>query len=43
LTAVPAPPYAAYASNANHVTALANPLATSQFRDRWYGQRCAER
>jgi cytosine/adenosine deaminase-related metal-dependent hydrolase len=43
LTTEPAPPYAAYASNANHVTALGNPFAKTRFRDRWYGGRCAGR
>jgi cytosine/adenosine deaminase-related metal-dependent hydrolase len=43
LTTEPAPPYAAYASHANHVTALGNPFAKTRFRDRWYGGRCAGR
>ena len=43
LTVAPAPPYAAYVSNANHVTALGNPFEKSRFRDRWYRERCVGR
>jgi cytosine/adenosine deaminase-related metal-dependent hydrolase len=37
-----APPYAAYASNANHDTPFGNPFAAPLFQDRWYAQ-CAAR
>jgi hypothetical protein len=43
LTALSAPPYAAYVSNSNHVTAPGNPFAARVFRDRWYGERCGGR
>lgn len=35
-----APPYAAYPSNANHVTELGNPLAAPLLEQRWYHSRC---
>jgi hypothetical protein len=37
------PPYAAYASNANHVTPWGNPFAATLFHDRWYVARCPQR
>ena len=40
LTVGMAPPYAAYVSNANHVTAWGNPFAEPLFRARWYEPRC---
>lgn len=39
----PAPPYAPYASNANHVTPSGSPFAAKLFRDRWYAPTCAAR
>jgi 5-methylthioadenosine/S-adenosylhomocysteine deaminase len=43
LTLDTAPPYAAYASNANHVTPWGNPFAATLFHDRWYVARCPQR
>jgi hypothetical protein len=43
LTTDPAPPYAAYLSNANHVSSLTNPFAASLFHDRWYAASCVTR
>ena len=43
LTVDTAPPYAAYASNANHVTPGGNPFAAALFHDRWYDARCPGR
>ncbi len=43
LTAVATPPYAPYLANANHVTAVGNPFAATDFRDRWYAAGCARR
>jgi len=37
LVADETPPYARYAANFNHVTALGNPFAPSEFELRWYG------
>ena len=43
VTADSAPPYAAYPSNANHVSSLMSPFAAPLFRQRWYGATCAAR
>ena len=43
LTADPAPPYAAYAANANQVTSSGSPFAEPLFHDRWYSPRCGKR
>jgi hypothetical protein len=44
VTADPAPPYAAYQSNATQVTAFGNPLSAALFHDRWYvAARCPAR
>jgi 5-methylthioadenosine/S-adenosylhomocysteine deaminase len=42
LTADSSPPYAAYLSNANHVS-LTNPFAAPLFHDRWYAASCVTR
>jgi len=39
LVADETPPYARYTANFNHVTALGNPFAQSEFELRWYGTR----
>jgi 5-methylthioadenosine/S-adenosylhomocysteine deaminase len=43
LTLDSAPPFAPYASNANHDTPFGNPFSAPLFQDRWYDTQCAAR